>query len=84
METIKRQIDWLPHRKGVRNKLGLLNAASENDREAPAGMSETERDSGVREFVRHFCAGFAGNSETPVAEPSVIDIEAVRPRVAEI
>ena len=84
LETIKRQIDWLPHRRGVRNKLGLLKAAIENDWEVPVGMNETEQDSGEREFVRHFYAGFAGNAETPVAEPSAIDIEAVRPLVAEL
>ncbi|MGK0188597.1 MAG: hypothetical protein ACI9R3_004408 [Verrucomicrobiales bacterium] len=84
LETIKRQLDWLPHRKGVRNRLGLLKAAIENDWEAPAGMHETEQDSGEREFVRHFYAGFAGNSATPVAEPTTSDIEAVRALTTEL
>jgi hypothetical protein len=79
LEQIQRQIDWLPQRPAVRNPLGLLRTAIEQDWPAPTisiPAKESAECPGALEFARGFIAGFTGNSGVPVAEPSARDLTA--------
>lgn len=87
VESIHRQIAWLPRRSAARNRLGMLRRAMEDDWPEPQAsgksgrpdFSDDERDG--RELVRNFYAGFHGNDGEPLAEPSAIEWGAAAPLV---
>ena len=77
-DQILNQINWLEKRSPSKNPLGMLRKAIEENWPPPAqeiiGRPITEDTPGSI-FAAHFYAGYHGNSDTPVANPSTNDIE---------
>jgi hypothetical protein len=75
--TIQRQLALFPQRTATKNPLGLLRKAIEEDWPEPQKDKTTDVGSlpGF-EFAAHFYAGYHGNPEAPVSDPSRGDAEA--------
>jgi hypothetical protein len=76
--TIENQINWLDQRGPIRNRLGLLRRAIEEnwpEPETKVGLTQLSQNPGAV-FAAHFYAGFAGNRGEPTAEPSGRDADA--------
>lgn len=77
-EQIRNQINWLGKRNAVRNPLGMLRRAIEENWEEPQVSKEQGGGSSAALgsiFAACFYAGVAGNEEDPTAEPSSNDAE---------
>lgn len=77
-EVIKNQILWLDSRAPSVNPLGMLRKAIEENWPNPAekvGSTQPSKSTGTI-FAANFYAGFAGNRESPTAEPSASDAAA--------
>jgi hypothetical protein len=76
-ESILKQIEALPLRRPS-NPLGMLRHAITVDLPLPALPAKTTDvgSSHGRTFAAHFYAGYHGNSEAPVSDPSAGDSEA--------
>lgn len=76
-ETIQNQINWLRKRTLPRNPLGMLRRAIEENWAEPSDPNTLESSEGQGStFARHFYAGRNGNTDEPVALPTVKDIQA--------
>jgi hypothetical protein len=75
-ETILKQIGLLSQRHPTKNPLGMLRRAIEERWAAPAESQTTDVGSAGRTFAANFYAGYHGNSEAPVSDPSPADSEA--------
>ena len=74
LETIQRQIEWLPLRHTTRNRLGLLRRAIEEDWLKPEGAVEESGLQSGRVFARHYYAAYHGNMGEPATEPFSKDV----------
>ncbi len=77
-EHIQQQLAWISLRTPARNRLGMLRKAIEENWPCPTGNhdasgSEKSKTAG-KIFAQHFYAGYAGNGQSPTAEPSANDI----------
>lgn len=72
LETIRRQVEWLPRRKATRNALGLLRKAIEEDWQEPEGtdVQTSEQASRGIVFGGHFYAALAGRDGEPTVAPT--------------
>lgn len=72
LETIRRQLEWLPRRKATRNVLGLLRKAIEEDWQEPegTGVQTSEQASRGIVFGGHFYAALAGRDGEPTVAPT--------------
>lgn len=76
-ETILEQIELLPKRRPTKNPLGMLRRAIEERWAPPVEPQTTDVGSSAgREFAANFYAGYHGNFEAPVSDPSPADSEA--------
>ena len=75
-ETIKNQCNWLKKRKATRNRLGLLRRAIEENWPEPQTSTAGKKDSEAYAFAAAFYAGYAGNEDDPVADPTDNDLAA--------
>jgi hypothetical protein len=78
---IERQIGWMKQRNAIRNYLGMLRKAIEEDWPAPSNtLLDVQGQFGpATRFARHFYAGLANNKATSVAPPSPADLAAGLP-----
>ena len=86
-EVILRQIELLPFRNASKNKLGMLRRSIEENWPAPEGHGKTKdvfSSSPGRVFAAHFYAGYHGNPEAPVTDPSEADAAAAESFVKRI
>lgn len=74
LETIKRQIEWLPLRHTTRNRLGLLRRAIEEDWPKPEGAVEEADLRAGRIFASHYYAAYHGYHGQPATEPFPKDV----------
>lgn len=72
LETIRRQVEWLPRRKATRNALGLLRKAIEEDWQEPEGTGVQTSEQAGRGVVfgGHFYAALAGRDGEPTVAPT--------------
>lgn len=72
LETIRRQVEWLPRRKATRNALGLLRKAIEEDWQEPegTGVQTSEQASRGMVFGGFFYAALAGRDGEPTVAPT--------------
>lgn len=76
-EVIKAQLSYLPLRRATKNPLGMLRQAILENWAPPSLPSTTDVGSSPGQvFAAHFYAGYHGNDELPVSEPSAADTEA--------
>ena len=76
-ETIFRQIAFLPRRRSPKNPLGMLRQAIVEDWAPPEKLQTADVGSSLgKSFAANFYAGYHGNSEAPVTDPSLADSEA--------
>ena len=76
LETIQRQIEWLPLRHTTRNRLGLLRRAIEEDWLKPEGTAEEAGLQAGRIFASHYYAAYHGYHGQPGTEPFPKDVGA--------
>ena len=74
VETIRKQIEWLPLRNPSRNRAGMLRSAITNNWSAPVAEAN-EEESPEAGLVTGFYAGFAGNTGNPVSPPAGKDLQ---------
>jgi hypothetical protein len=76
-EIIFRQINSLPRRRSTKNPFGMLRQAIVEDWAVPPEPKTTDVGSFPgKTFAANFYAGYHGNSEAPVSDPSPADSEA--------
>ncbi len=76
-ESITQQVEWLPLRAAKKNPLGMLRRAIEESWAAPAEIQTTDVGSFPGSvFAANFYAGYNGNPDAPVSDPSPADSEA--------
>lgn len=84
VEIIKRQIEWLPRRGAVQNRLGMLRKAIQENWPEPVSKVATSQlspDAPAVLFVKYAYAAIGGNEGQPAAEPSAGDLAAGAPYV---
>ncbi len=70
LEIITNQINWLTNRNVKVNKLGLLKKAIKENWSEPENIMNEDMNSKGATFAKYFYAGYAGNNEEPVTEPT--------------
>ena len=75
-EVILQQLELLPHRTASKNRLGLLRKAIEENWPAPEFKTKDVFSSPGKLFVSHFYAGYHGNPDAPVTDPSPAETQA--------
>ena len=74
LEEIRQQVSWIEQRRPNQNRLGLLRRAIEEGWPNPTSTVGTSQQNNATQFAQGFYAGFHGNPDTPVAEPSTTDL----------
>jgi len=83
-DVILHQIDLLPKRKPTKNLLGMLRRAIEENWADPEIRTTDVGKSLGRSFAASFYAGYHGNTQAPVSEPSIADSESAEKFVARL
>jgi len=74
VEVILRQVASLPSRRATKNPLGMLRRAIEEDWALPGETKTTDVGSSLGQvFAANFYAGYHGNADAPVSDPSSAD-----------
>ena len=75
LDTIERQIQWLPLRSATRNRLGFLRRAIEQNWPKPQGASEAPELQQGHTFASHYYAGYHGYAGQAATEPFPKDLD---------
>ena len=77
LDVITEQVSFLARRHATKNPLGLLRQAIVENWAPPAEPRTTDVGSSISQaFAANFYAGYNGNSEAPISDPSPADAQA--------